>query len=326
MTKKTRTARDREYLTNLEPVTRQFVETLGDRPPFHTLSPSDARKLLSEVQAGPCGRPSAVVEDLQLPAGPGGSIPVRIVRPKGDGTAYPVVMYFHGGGWMIGDADTHDRLVRELAVGAQAAVVVVGFTRTPEASFPAPVEEAYAATAYVAAHADALNLDASRLAVVGDGTGGNMAVAVALLAKQHRKPKITFQVLFYPVTDATFRHDSYRAYGNGPWITKQDMQWFWDAYLPDLPARADATAAPLDLPVDALWGLPDALIIVAENDVVRDEGEAFARKLTAAGVRVMSVRFNGTIHDFVMLNALSDTPAARAAVAQAVACLRVALE
>jgi acetyl esterase len=236
------------------------------------------------------------------------------------------VMYFHGGGWVLGDVDTHDRLVREIAVGAHVAVVFVDFDRSPEAQFPIPVEEAYAATEYVAENGPTLNVDGSRLAVVGDSAGGNIAAAVTLLSKQRRGPKISFQLLFYPVTDANFETGSYTKFQDGPWLTKSAMEWFWNAYLPDKAARKEIIAAPLSAKPNQLEGLPDALVITAENDVLRDEGEAYARKLWEAGVRVTCTRYIGTIHDFVMLNAIADAPAARAAIAQANAALRSALE
>jgi len=236
-----------------------------------------------------------------------------------------VVLYFHGGGWILGDRDTHDRLVREIAVGVEAAVVFVDYARAPEARYPIAIEQAYAATRYVVDHSVRLHIDPLRLAVAGDSVGGNMAAAVTLMARQRRGPKINFQVLFYPVTDADFDTSSYTRFADGPWLTKCAMQWFWDAYLPDRATRKQPTATPLNASLDQLAGLPEALVIVDENDVLRDEGEAYARKLSNAGVRVTSTRYNGTIHDFVMLNALADTPATRGAIAQAVCALRTTL-
>ena len=174
-------------------------------------------------------------------------------------------------------------------------------------------------------HSASLRVDPLRLAVAGDSVGGNMAAAVTLMAKQRRRPKIGFQVLFYPVTDAGFDTVSYARFADGPWLTKRAMEWFWDAYLPDPAARKQPTATPLNASLDQLASLPEALVIVAENDVLRDEGEAYARKLSNAGVRVTSTRYNGTIHDFVMLNALADTPATRGAIAQAVFALKTTL-
>ena len=300
---------------NLDAVTRNFVDavTAAGGPPIYTLSPEAARKVLSGAQAGPVARQPAAIQDLSLPTGPLGSVNVRIVRPEGVSAPLPVVMYFHGGGWMLGGKDTHDRLIREIAVGAHAAVVFVDYRNTPEVKYPVPNEEAYAATKYVAENAGALNVDASRLAVAGDSAGGNMAAAVTLLAKQRGGPQIGHQVLFYPVTDDISQNASYAAYGNGPWLTTNAMHFFLDAHYPAA-VRNDALAFPLKASVEQLKGLPSATVIVAENDLLRDEGEAYARKLGQAGVSVTSTRYNGAIHDFVMLNGLADSPAPRSAI------------
>jgi len=309
----------------LEPHTQQFVDGLAGAPPIYTLSPDEARSVLVQVQSTPVGKPSAKIEDIAFPVGPTGSVPARIVRPAGTADALPAVIYIHGGGWILGDRNTHDRLVREIAVGAGAAVMFVDYDRSPEARYPVAIEQAYAATCYVVDHSADLRIDPSRLAVGGDSVGGNMAAALTLMARQRRGPKIAFQVLFYPVTDADFDTDSYTRFADGPWLTKRAMQWFWDAYLPDVATRKQPTATPLNASLDELAGLPEALVVVEENDVLRDEGEAYAEKLSDAGVRITSVRYNGTIHDFVMLNALADTPATRSAIAQAVSALRGAL-
>jgi acetyl esterase len=306
----------------LEPHTQHFVDSLAGAPPIYTLSPADARSVLARAQSIPVGKPSSQIEDISLPVGPTGSVPIRIVRPTAIAEVLPVVMYFHGGGWVLGDRDTHDRLLREIAVGAQAAVIFVEYARAPEARYPVAIEQAYAATRYVVDNAASLRIDPLRLAVAGDSVGGNMTAAVTLMAKQRRGPRIAFQVLFYPVTAAGFETPSYMQFADGPWLTKRAMEWFWDAYLPDPAARNQTTATPLNASLDQLAGLPEALVITDENDVLRDEGEAYARKLSDAGVRVTSVRYNGTIHDFAMLNALADTPATRGAIAQAVAALR----
>ena len=309
----------------LELHTQQFVDGLAGAPPIYSLSPDQARSVLVQVQSIPVGKPSAKIEDTAFPVGPTGSVPVRIVRPADAVGVLPAVIYIHGGGWILGDRNTHDRLVREIAVGAGAAVVFVDYDRSPEARYPVAIEQAYAATCYLADHSADLRIDPSRLAVAGDSVGGNMAAALTLMARQRRGPKIAFQVLFYPVTDADFDTASYTRFADGPWLTKRAMEWFWDAYLPDAAARKQPTATPLNASLDELAGLPEALVVVDENDVLRDEGEAYARRLSDAGVRATSTRYNGTIHDFVMLNALADTPATRGAIAQAVAALRGAL-
>jgi acetyl esterase len=234
-------------------------------------------------------------------------------------------MYFHGGGWILGNKDTHDRLIREIANGAQAAVVFVNYTPSPEAHYPIAIEQAYAATRFVAEEGASLDLDGSRLAVAGDSVGGNMAAVTTLLAKQRGGPKIVFQALLYPVTDASFDTGSYKQFAKGWFLERQGMKWFWDAYAPDHSVRREITVSPLRASTEQLRGLPPALVITAENDVLRDEGEAYAHKLTAAGVPVTATRYLGTIHDFMMLNAFADDPAPRAAIAQTNAALRLAL-
>ena len=262
------------------------------------------------------------MHDEDLPVGPTGKVPTRFIRPEGAGGKLPIVFYFHGGGWILGDKDTHDRLVRELAKGAKAAVVYPNYTPSPEAQYPVPLEQAYAAMLYIIEHADAYGLDPSRIAVAGDSVGGNMATVMTLLAKERKGPEIAFQLLLYPVTDANFDTESYRTFAEGPWLTREAMKWFWDAYAPDARRRGEITASPLRATPEQLAGLPPAMIITAENDVLRDEGEAYARKLIEAGVHVACVRYNNTHHDFMMLNALAETTPTRAAVAQAAAALK----
>lgn len=311
----------------LEAVTQHFVDELAacGASPLSGRSADTVRMALAHLQSGPTGKPNAFIRDMAFPVGPKGAVNVRIVRPTNTAEILPVVMFFHGGGWVAGGVDTHDRLIREIAVAVRAAVVFVAFGRAPETKFPLSLEEAYAATTYVASHADSLNLDGRRIAVVGDGAGGNMAAAVTLMSKQRRGPKIAFQVLFYPATAANSDAALYQDWYDGPWLTKQDMEWFWNVYLPSASDRVNFTATPLSATIDQLRGLPDALLITAEVDVLRDEGEAYARKLSEAYVRTTCTRYIGTIHDFVMLNALADTPAARGAVGQTIAALRSAL-
>lgn len=312
----------------LEPVTQQFVDALAvaGGPPIYALSPANARKVLTDVQATEVGKPAARLKDMIFPVSPTESVRIRVVRPEGVNEALPVVMYVHGGGWILGDTSTHDRVVREIAVGARVALFFVDYDRSPEAKYPIAIEQIYAATRYVVEHGAHLGVDPTRLAIVGDSVGGNMAAAVTLMAKERRGPKIDLQVLFYPVTDCDFDTASYATFANGPWLTKRAMEWFWNAYLPDAAARKQITATPLSASVDQLTGLPDAVVIVAENDVLRDEGECYASRLSQAGVRVTCTRYNGTIHDFVMLNALADTPAVRGAIAQTIAALKSVLE
>jgi acetyl esterase len=308
--------------TGIEQSTRAFLEGLQQNsgPPIYKLSPEQARTVLSGLQAGHVKRhPTAKIEDRKIPGGPTGEISIRILRPENsDMKKLPVIMYFHGGGWVLGGMDTHDRLVRELANDANAAIVFVNYTPSPEAKYPIPIEQAYAATKWVAENGQTINVDPSRLAVAGDSVGGNMAIAVTMLAKKRGgEPKINFQLLFYPVTDSNIDTASYNAYQDGYWLTREAMKWFWDNYTSDQTNRREPTVSPLQASVKDLKGLPPALIINGEFDVLRDEGEAYAHKLIDAGVEVRAVRYHGTIHDFVMLNPISETPAARGAIEQA---------
>jgi acetyl esterase len=226
---------------------------------------------------------------------------------------------------VLGDFGTHERLMRELAAGTQAAIVFVNFTRSPEARFPVALEEAYSATKWVAQRGAELGLDGTRLAVAGDSAGGNMAAAVTLLAKERGGPAIRYQVLFYPVTNARFTTGSYEEFADGYWLTREAMRWFWDCYAPDESVRSEAIAAPLLASREHLAGLPPALLITGEADLLRDEGEAYGRRLREAGVDVTTVCYEGIIHDFVMLNALAGTAAARDAIARASRALQSAL-
>jgi acetyl esterase/lipase len=234
-------------------------------------------------------------------------------------------MYIHGAGWVFGDAGTHDRLVRELAVGTGAAVVFPEYDRSPEARYPVAIEQNYAAARWIVSNGAAHDLDPSRVAIAGDSVGGNMTIATTLLAKQRGDVSFRAQVLFYPVTDANFDTESYHQFAEGYFLRRDGMQWFWDQYTTDEAQRAEITASPLRATLDDLAGLPRALVITGEADVLRDEGEAYANKLRQAGVAVTAVRYQGIIHDFVMLNALRETKAANAAIAQAVAFLSEAL-
>jgi acetyl esterase len=312
----------------LDPKIQDFLDQLAavGEPPVYTLTPNEARAVLLQAQSGPVWKPEAQIKDWNVASGPH-SLRLRTIRPAAAEEALPVIMYFHGAGWVMGDATTHDRLVRELAVGANATVVFVHYGRAPEHRYPVAIEEAYAATCYVAKNAGEFGVDGTRLAVAGDSVGGNMATVVCILAKEKERdgPRIAGQLLFYPVTNADFESGSYQQFADGPWLTRQAMQWFWDQYLPEHNQRKSPTASPLLGSTEQLAGSPRALIITAENDVLRDEGEAYGRKLIVAGVETVTTRYNATIHDFVLLNALAEAAPARAAVAQAVDFLKSVL-
>ncbi|UJW35319.1 alpha/beta hydrolase [Saccharothrix sp. AJ9571] len=305
----------------LEPAAQAFAEATSQPPFLFDLAPADGRKAVDEVQSGEIAKPAVDIEDLTIP----GDVRVRIIRPAGAEGPLPVIVYLHGAGWVFGNSHTHDRLIRELAVGAGAAVVFPEYSLSPEARYPIAIEENYTAAKWVAEHGGEHNLDAGRIAIAGDSVGGNMTAAVTLLAKQRGEVQFRQQVLFYPVTDANFDTESYRLFAEGYFLRRDGMQWFWDQYTTDPAQRAEITASPLRASSEELQGLPPALVITAEADVLRDEGEAYANKLRQAGVPVTAVRYQGVIHDFVMLNALRETPAAAAAIAQAAATLRSAL-
>jgi len=307
----------------IEPATQAFLDSLPDGPPIYTLSPSDARGVLSAVQASVNPALAPVdIEDRTLAVGPGGATDIRVVRPAGITGTLPAIVYVHGGGWVLGDKQTHDRLVRELAAGVQAVLVFVDYERSPESRYPGAIEQAYAVARHVADNPADYGADPARIAIAGDSVGGNMAAAVTLMAKERGGPAFRAQLLFYPVTDASMATGSYREFAEGPWLTAKAMAWYWDKYLPDTGRRGEILASPVNASIEQLQGLPPALVIVDENDVLRDEGEAYARKLAQAGVPVISARYNGTIHDFVMLNPIAETPAARGAIGQAIGYLR----
>ena len=312
--------------TGLDPAARAFLESLAAKggSEINELSVEEARALLSELQSRQSGRLPVDMEDRTILVGPRGNTAIRIVRPKGSTAVLPVVMYFHGGGWVMGDKDTHDRLVRAIACGANAAVVFVDYTRAPEARCPVAIEEAYAATKWVFETGKMINVDSSRIAVAGDSAGGNIAAAVTMLAKERQGPVIRFQVLFYPVTDAKFDTKSYDEFAEGYFLTREAMKWFWNHYAQTTAVRDKPTASPLRASTEQLRGLPPALIITAECDVLRDEGEAYELRLRQADVPVTRTRYDGMIHDFVMLDALSETVAGREAIAQATDALRTA--
>ncbi|GAB3598524.1 alpha/beta hydrolase [Kineococcus gypseus] len=309
---------------SLEPAAQAFVEAAADPPFLYQLTPQQGRAAVDEVQSSEIFKPVVDEEWVSVQGGPTGSVRARIVRPAGSTGPLPVVLYVHGAGWVFGDAHTHDRLVRDLAIGAEAAVVFPEYDRSPDVRYPIALEQCWAVASWVAAGSGE-GLDATRLAVAGDSVGGNMATALTLLAKERGGITFTQQVLFYPVTDASFDTESYHRFAQGYFLAREGMQWFWDQYTTDEDERAQITASPLRASLSQLAGLPPALVITAEADVLRDEGEAYAAKLRAAGVPTTAVRYGGTIHDFVMLNALHETQAARAAISQASAVLRQAL-
>jgi len=308
----------------LESAAQELADATSKPPFLYQLEPAAARKILDDLQAAPVEKLPVDDEWITVPS-PVGDVRVRIVRPKGATGMLPVVLYMHGGGWILGNAGTHDRLVRELAVGARAAVAFVEYPNSPEARYPVAIEQGYATARWVMREGASKDLVASRMAVAGESVGGNMAAALALMAKQRGDVRFVQQSLYYPATDAAMNTASYSEFATGYYLTRRAMEWFWDAYIPDPAQRAEITASPNRASADQLAGLPPAFLLVDEADVLRDEGEAYAAKLRAAGVPVTAVRYDGTVHDFMLLNSLSRTRATRAAVEQATAFLRWAL-
>ncbi|MEV7728507.1 alpha/beta hydrolase [Streptomyces sp. NPDC087917] len=310
----------------LEPAAQAFADATAQPPYLYEIPPAEGRKAVDDVQSGEGVTPPAVDEEwITVQGGPTGAVRTRIVRPAGATGALPVILYIHGAGWVFGNAHTHDRLVRELAIGAGAAVVFPEYDLSPEARYPVAIEQSYAVARWIAREGRHKDLDGTRIAVAGDSVGGNMSAALTLMAKERGDVRLLHQVLFYPVTDAAFDTDSYQRFATGYFLRRDAMRWFWDQYTTDEAERALITASPLRATSDQLTGLPPALVITAEADVLRDEGEAYAAKLRAAGVPVTALRVQGTIHDFVMLDALRDTRASRLATGLAAHTLREAL-
>ncbi len=301
----------------LQIILEQLAASPG--PKLHELEPAAARTFFDEMQVPSEEIPLASVEDRTIP-GPAGAIPVRLYRPQTD-APLPVLLYFHGGGWVIGSLDTHDSTCRDLARQAGCAVVSVDYRLAPEHPYPAAADDCYAATCYVAANGAELGVDGSRLAIGGDSAGGNLGAVVAQMARDKDGPRLAFQLLIYPVTDADFTRASYVENAEGYLLETASMRWFWDHYVPDPARRAEAYCAPLR--AADLAGLPPALLITAEFDPLRDEGEAYGRRLEEAGVAVAARRYDGMIHGFFGMGLLAQ--AARDAVAEASEALRKAL-
>ncbi len=309
----------------LEPAVAEFARAAAAGPPLSSLTPEEAREELEDLQSGPTPRPEVDSAWLDVRTAET-HVRIRMVRPVGTTRALlPVVLYLHGGGWVLGSADTHDRLVRELAVGLGAAVAFVAYDRSPDVRYPVALDQAHAAALWIHEHGTEVGVDARRMAVAGDSAGGNLAAALAITVSREGGVSFVQQSLYYPVTDAGQATDSYREFADGPHLTADSMAWFWDAYLPDRERRLEVTASPLQAGPGELSGLPETFVLVSEYDVLRDEGEAYARRLTAAGVRCSSVRYNGAVHDFMMLDPLRETAAASSAVRQAVDVLSGAL-
>jgi acetyl esterase/lipase len=309
----------------LEPAAQAFVEATAGPPFTFELPPDVSRKGLEDLQSGDELKPAADVTDVIVNTGPTGNVRVRIVMPPNSVGPLPVMLYTHGAGWVLGSPDTHERLARDLAVGANVAVVLPDYDRSPEAKYPTAVEQCWAVAKWIIADGSNHDLDPSSMVVGGDSCGGSLAAALTFLAKRRGGVTFAAQVLFYPVTSANFDTGSYLQFAEGYFLRRDNMMWFWDQYTTDPVQRAEITAAPLNATLQDLEGLPQALIINGEADVLRDEGEAYGDKLRSAGVPVTAVRYAGMIHDFVMLDTLRKTHAAEAAIAQAAAFISAAV-
>lgn len=305
----------------LEPAAQEVADATGKPPFLYELDLAAARKVLTDLQSGPVAKPDIDEEWVTVPADVG-DVQVRLIRPAGVTAELPVVLYMHGGGWILGDAFTHDRLVRELAVGAGCALAFVQYTPSPEARYPVAVEQGYATARWLARHGAEHGIDGQSIAVAGESVGGNMTAALALLAKQRGDVHFVHHSMYYPVTDGAMDTASYDQFATGYYLSRASMEWFWDAYAPDAADRREITASPNQATIEQLTGLPPAFLCVDEADVLRDEGESYAAKLREAGVEVTTVRYDGAIHDFMLLDPLRDTHAAKAATAQAIAALR----
>ncbi len=307
---------------------RTFLKALnsGDGKPLEQLSPVDARQVLVGAQKSVEVDYSGIEESEKTISQNGYSVKIHITKPKGVKDNAPVFIFIHGGGWVLGDYPTHRRLVRDLVVESGAVAVFPDYTPSPEAKYPVAINEIYAATQWVAENGKQIGVDGKNLAVVGNSVGGNMAAVTALMAKDKKGPHIKLQVLLWPVADANFETESYNQFANGRFLTKNMMKWFWDNYLPDTAKRKEIYASPLQADLSQLKGLPPALVQTAENDVLRDEGEAYARKLDEAGVPVTLTRYAGQIHDYGLLNPIAGEPAVKIAILQAAAVIKNSLK
>lgn len=301
----------------IDPQVRSFLEEINkDGSAFWELPQPKPQEILTSLQSKTAVDMSGVTTTERTISQDGRTVKLYIMKPEQMSAKPGVVLFVHGGVWIVGNFANHQRLLRDIVVGSGQIGVFVEYTPLPQAKFPTQLEESYAALKWVAAHAGEFGADGSRIAVAGNSVGGNMAAALALMAKDRRGPKLSYQVLLIPATDASVDTESYHAFGTGRFLARAFMKYGWDLYAPDAKTRESPYVSPLRASADELQGLPPALVITAENDPLRDEGEAYARKLKDAGVEVAAIRFNGTIHDFVLLNALRQVPSTKAALEQ----------
>ncbi|WP_276133722.1 alpha/beta hydrolase [Polluticoccus soli] len=313
--------------SHLSPEVKEFLKPLNaGGPGLETLSKQDARDVLINAQRSVAVDVSGIREAEKNITADGYTIKLNIVKPLELKEKLPAFIFIHGGGWILGDYPTHRRLVRDLVVESGYVAVFVNYTPSPEAHYPQAINEIYAATKWVAEHGSEIGVDGRKLAVVGNSVGGDMTAATCLMAKDKGGPEIQLQIMMWPVTDSSFTQPSYEEYGEERFLTAAAMKWMWDQYTTDPAQRKEIYASPLNATTDQLRGLPPALIQVAENDILREEGEAYGRKLAEAGVPVTAVRYDGVIHDFGMLNGLANIPQTRSLILHAAAELRKHLQ
>ena len=311
----------------IDPQVRVFLAEINkDSSPFWELPQPKPQEILTELQNKTPGDISGVTTVERTITQDGRTVKLYIMAPQQTTGKPGVLLFIHGGVWIVGNFQNHQRLLRDLVVGSGTVGVFVEYTSLPAAKFPTQLEESYAALKWVVAHADEFGADGNRIAVAGNSVGGDMTAALTLMAKDRNGPKIACQVLLIPATDASVDTKSYHEFANGRFLSRAFMKYGWDLYAPDEKTRNNPYVSPLRASKVELTGLPPALVITAENDPLRDEGEAYARKLVEAGVPVTAVRYNGMIHDFVLLNAIHDTPGVRAAIQQSSGAIRDALK
>jgi acetyl esterase/lipase len=299
-----------------------LVQIDKDGSPFWEEPQPKPQEVLTALQAQtPVDMSGVTITDRTITQD-GYTVKLYVMKPEHVTRRPGVLLFIHGGVWIVGNFQNHRRLLRDLVVGSGQVGVFVEYTSLPAAKFPTQPEECYAALKWVAAHADEIGADGSRIAIAGNSVGGNMTAALTLMAKDRHGPEIRYQVLFIPATDASVDTDSYHTYGTDRFLSRAFMKYGWDLYAPDEKTRNNPYVSPLRASAKELEGLPPALVITAENDPLRDEGEAYARKLKESGVTVAAIRYNGTIHDFVLLNALRHVPSTEDAIEQASESIR----
>jgi acetyl esterase len=317
MTQTASAAPDAATDPRIDPQVRSFLAKINADPsPFWELPQPKPQEILTGLQSQTAVDMSGVTTTERTISQDGRTVKLYIMKPERVSSNPGVVLFIHGGVWIVGNFENHQRLLRDLVVGSGQIGVFVEYTPLPQAKFPTQLEESYAALKWVAEHAQELGADGTRIAIAGNSVGGNMTAALALMTKDRSGPKVSYQVLLIPATDASVDTRSYHEYETGRFLSRAFMKYGWDLYTPDAKTRDNPYVSPLRASASELKGLPPALVITAENCPLRDEGEAYARKMKEAGISVDAVRYNGTIHDFVLLNALRHVPSTEAAIDQ----------